>query len=89
MYRETVFLAGIPVEDKLVLTIASRLRNAEFEATAERLETAYDRETIVLALNIHERDEILQALVDCPDEFAELRTVLVQQQMWRRVEGIS
>ena len=84
-----MFLAGLPVDDKLVLRLAAKLRDAGLAGTAERLENAYDRETRVLALNIRERDEILQALVDCPDELAELRAVLVQQQMWRRLEGIS
>ena len=84
-----MFLAGCPVNDKLVLTIAAKLRDAGIDKTAERLETAYDRETMVLALNIRERDEILDALVDCPDELAELRSVLVQQRIWRGVEGIS
>jgi len=44
-----MFLAGVPVNDYLVLTIAARLRDAGLDATAERLEAAYDRETMLLA----------------------------------------
>ena len=58
-----MFLAGIAIEDKLVLTLASRLRDPGLDASAERLAAAYDAETLVLALDIRERDEILQALV--------------------------
>jgi hypothetical protein len=84
-----MFLAGVPINDKLVLTIASRLRDAGLSVTAERLETAYDRETMVLALDIPERDEILQVLVDCAEGLCELRAVLLKQQEWRVREGIN
>ena len=39
-----MFLAGVPVDDKRVLTLAAKLRDAGLDNTAERLETAYDRE---------------------------------------------
>ena len=47
-----MFLAGVPVNDKRVLAIAAGLRDAGLDDTAERLETAYDRETKMLALSI-------------------------------------
>ena len=61
-----MFLAGVPVDDKRVLTLAAKLRDAGLDDTAERLGThAYDRETKVLALSkFAERDEILTVLVD-------------------------
>ena len=65
-----MFLAGIAIEDKLVLPLASRLRDPGLDASAERLEAAYDAETLVLALDIRERDEILQVLVHCPRDSA-------------------
>ena len=91
-----MFLAGIPIEDKRVLTLAAKLRDAGLkhrdaglDDTAQRLETAYDRETAVLALSIPARDDILQVLVDCPEGLCELRAVLLKQQAWRDREGIS
>ena len=50
VYARSMFLAGVPVDDKRVLTLAAKLRDAGLDDTAERLETAYDRETAVLAL---------------------------------------
>ncbi len=67
-----MFLAGVPVDDKLVPTIASKLLDVGIDDTAERLETAYDRETAVLALSIDARRVILDVLVDC--EVVALRT---------------
>jgi len=84
-----MFLAGVPVEDKLVLTIAANLRNAGHDITAEWLEGAYDKEVKVLALQLFHRDEILEVLVDCPEGLCELRAVLLKQQEWRVREGIS
>jgi hypothetical protein len=84
-----MFFAGVPVDDKVVLTLASKLRDAGLDETAERLETAYDRETAVLALSIAHRDDMLQVLVDCPEGLCELRAVLLQQQEWRTREGIN
>jgi hypothetical protein len=83
-----MFLAGVPINDKLVLTIASKLRDAGLHATAEGLETAYDRDTMVLALDNPERDEILAVLVYC-QELCELRAVLLKQQEWRVREGMG
>ena len=83
-----MFLAGIPVEDRLVLTLARRLRDVGLDDTAERLETGYERETVVLALDIPQREALLRVLEDGPDEFAELRGVLVKEQAWRVREGL-
>jgi hypothetical protein len=89
VYARFVFHAGVPVDDKLVLTLAGKLRDAGLDDSAGKLETAYDRETKVLALEIGERDEILQVLVDYPEGLGELRALLLQQQVWRTREGIS
>ena len=82
-------LAGVPVPDRLILTIAGSLRDADLDDTAERLENGYDRETKLLALSIAERDNILQVLVDCPDGLCELRAVLLSEQTWRAREGLA
>ena len=83
-----MMLAGVPVPDRLVLTIASNLRDAGLGTTAGRLENGYDRETKLLAFSIAERDDILQVLVDCPEGLGELRAVLIQEHAWRVREGL-
>jgi hypothetical protein len=45
-------LAGLSVADRNVLELAALVRNAGFDDVAQKLETAYDRETIVLALTV-------------------------------------
>ena len=45
-----MWLAGVPVADKVVLHLAASLREAELVDTAERLERAYDREARIVAL---------------------------------------
>ena len=60
-------LAGLPVADRSVLQLTRRLRENELDATAERLEGAYDPEAI------------LHVLEACPGELIELRATLVQK----------
>ena len=55
----TIHLAGLPIQDDLVLELA---RLVDDEALAGRLETAYGRMTRVLALTIPERDTVLAAI---------------------------
>ena len=69
---------------KLVLELA---RLVDDPILADRLETAYGRETKVLALTIPERSTILAALEDPPAELAELRGVLLRELAWLRQEG--
>jgi hypothetical protein len=72
-----MFLAGVSVEDKLVLTLAAKLRDAGLDETAERSRpTTLGRK--VLALSIAHWDAMLQVLVDCPEGLCELRPVLLQ-----------
>ncbi len=85
----SMHLAGIPVADRLVLELAVKLRReAGLDETAEKLENAYDRETKVLALTISEREQILYALDDPPDGLAELRSVLLAEQVGRQRQGL-
>jgi hypothetical protein len=56
-----VFVAGIPVRDEAILELARLVEDA---GLADKLETAYGRETKVLALTIAERETIIRALVD-------------------------
>jgi hypothetical protein len=84
-----MLLAGVPVPDRLVLTLAHLLRDAELYMSADRLETACNEETEALALTVAERDDILRVLVDCPPGLGELRAVLLQEEAWRSREGLS
>ena len=84
----SMMLAGIPVRDQDVLEIARLLREAGFDDTAGRLEAAWDAEVKVLALTIADREAIVRALEDCPNELAELRGVLVREHEWRVREGL-
>jgi hypothetical protein len=79
VYARAMVLAGIPVADRHVLELAGRLRDAGFESTADRLGTAQERQTRLLALTIDEREQILATLVDCPPSLGELRAVLLQE----------
>ena len=63
-----MWLAGLPVADRAVLELTRRLRENELDATAERLERAYDREARIVALDITDREAILRVLEDCPDD---------------------
>ena len=81
-----MFVDGIPARDEAVLELA---RLVDDPALADRLETAYGRETKVLALTIPEREKILAALEDAPADLAELRGVLLRELEWRRAEGLT
>ena len=83
-----MWLAGIPVADKAVLSLAASVREAELIHTAERLETAYDREARIVALDIPDREAILRVLEDCPDGLLELRATLLQEHVWRQRERL-
>jgi hypothetical protein len=83
-----MMLAGVEVRDSDVLALARQLRRSGFDGTAERLETAYDRETRLLGLTLAERDEILRALEHAPAGLAALRGQLVRdRERWVR-EGL-
>ena len=85
-----VHLAGIPIGDADVLELARLLRRSGFVDVAEKLETGYNRETMVLALTIVDRESILRALDDPPtDALAELRGVLLVEHEWRVREGLA
>jgi hypothetical protein len=83
-----MMLAGLSVPDRDVLELAVLVRDAGFDDVAERLETAYDRETIVLALTIDDREAILRALDDPPDALGELRGVLLREHERRIRTGL-
>ena len=85
-------LAGIPIPDKDVLELARSLRDAELDATAEKLERAYDNEVVVLALSlsIADREAMLRALDDAgSEELAELRAMLLLEHEARVRQGLA
>jgi hypothetical protein len=41
-----------------------------------------------LSLDIPDREAILRALEDCPEELLELRATLLQEHVWRRRAGL-
>jgi len=83
-----MYLAGIPVPDRLVLELARRLRDAELLDPAERLESAYDREARIVALEIHDRESIIRVLDDPPAGLEELRAVLLEEHVGRVRDGL-
>lgn len=83
-----MFLAGVPIPDASVFELAGMLRDAGLDDTAETLEAGCERETKVLALTIADREAILRALQDCPDDFATLRAALLAEHDWRVREGL-
>jgi hypothetical protein len=84
-----VFLAGIHVSDRLVLEFARRLRAAELDVTAAKLERAWSNETRILALELEDRESLLRVMEDwCPPELGDLRATLVQEHVSRRAQGL-
>jgi hypothetical protein len=84
-----MMLAAIHVPDRHVLELAQMLRDAGSEGTAARLESGYEHQAKLLALSVEERDEILAALVDCPDGLGELWATLLQPHEWCLREAIT
>ena len=83
-----MMLAGIAVEDRLVLELARRLRDAGLTDPAEVLEDAYDAEQGVAALTITDREAVLRVLEDVPEALAELPRRPAPGARGRRREGL-
>jgi len=81
-----MFLAGINVPDRLVLKLAHLLDDHDLEM---KLRGALAKDIRVLGLEISERETILAALDDPPEELAELRGVLLRDVAWLRQEGLA
>jgi hypothetical protein len=74
-------LAGIPVAGRYVLELADRLRDDGFDLTADRLITAQERQTRLIALSIAEREEILGCLDDPPTGSASCALCLFRRRL--------
>ena len=81
-----MWLAGVPVSDEHVVELVRRLRESDLPVHADHLERALDRGARIVALDVADREAILQALEGCPDTLADLRGVLVDEHLWRARE---
>ena len=79
-----LMLAALPVPRAHVQWLAE---NTD-KPTSTRLHRALGYGTRLLALEIHEREQILRALEDCPEPLTQLRATLLQEHTWRRREGL-
>ena len=82
-------LAGIPIRDEDVCTLADSLRTGGFQDVAKKIDHALLIETRVLALTVVDRESILRVLDDPQtDALAELRGVLLAEHEWHVREGL-
>ena len=84
-----MWLAGVPVSDEHVVELVRRLRESDLDDHADHLERALDRGARIVALDVSDREAIIQALEGCPDSLADLRGVLVDEHLWRAREGLE
>jgi hypothetical protein len=75
-----VNIAGLHVEDKLVLELALILRERGQQGTALRIERAFDAAADTIRLGIEEREHVLAAVADCPHELGPIRPVRQEEQ---------
>ena len=71
-----MFLAGLPVPDRLVLELARMVDDGDLE---QKLRSALARDVRLLALETVERVAILAALDDPPAGLEDLRATLLQE----------
>jgi hypothetical protein len=82
-----MWLAGVPVSDEHVVELVRRLHASDLADHADHLERALDRGARIVALDVSDREAIIQALEGCPESLADLRGVLVDEHLWRAREG--
>jgi hypothetical protein len=81
-----MYLAGLHVPDDDVRELIKLVE----EPTRSLLEKSLAFETGVVALTIEDRERLLSALDDArTDALVELRGVLLAEQEWRSLEGLS
>jgi len=81
-------LAGFAVDDELVLDLVELLRDAGYDATAERLKWAVRYGDELVGLRIADRLAILDVLDDAPEGLVDLRGVLTSEHRWRVRNGL-
>ena len=81
---DRMFLAGVSVNDDLVLELARLIDDPQLAA---RLEEAFSQDAETVGLTVEERETIRVALDEPPSSaLAELRAVLIQEHV-ARVRG--
>ena len=80
----TITLAGVPVPREQVEWLAKN----SAEPTCTRLHRALGYGSRLLALEIHEREQILRALEECPEQLADLRATLLAEHIGRQAIGL-
>ncbi len=81
-----MFLAGVPVPDRLVLELARRVDDEDLK---DRIRYALARDVKVLGLEIYEREALIRAMVDPPPGLEELRGVLPAEHVGRKRGGLA
>ena len=79
-------LCGLGITDDCVLHLVTRLRRADFAHQADTLEGLWWRSKP--GLTIPDRIAVLTVLDDPPKGLAQLRAVLLQEDVWRQREGM-
>src|SRR6185503_21274638 len=83
-----MLLTGLDITDHCVLHLVTRLRRADFAHQADTLEGALVAQQEEVALTIPDRIAVLTVLVDAAKGLAQLRAVLLQEEVWRQREGM-
>jgi hypothetical protein len=81
-------IAGVAVDRLAVIELADRLLHAGHMDTAALL-LAYACDDERVALNIEDREAVIDVLADTPDTLAELFEVLVLEHMYRALESVA
>ena len=81
-------IAGLDVDSADVPELAQHLRREGCGETGDGLEGALMAGVKRVGLTIEERDDVLRALQNCPDELTELRARLLQEHIGRQRDGL-
>ena len=61
-----MWLAGVPVSDEHVVELVRRLRESDLDEHADHLERAFDRGARIVALDVGDREAIIQGARGMP-----------------------
>ena len=82
-------IGGVGVSVPLVAELVSLLRDDYYDKAADTLENALGRDALDVGLTINERNAILDVLDDPPAGLEELRSVLLEEYVWRVRHGLE
>ena len=86
VYAHSVLICGVPVPSRLVFALAILVDDKDLQT---KFTVALKNDADVLGLDIDERETLLDALEDPPEGFERLHTALLNEQGWRRAQGLS